>query len=285
MVWLHGITNVKNNLFIYQQFMKLTVIVENHVSKSGLGAEHGLSFIIESNGKKMMFDTGQSKLYARNAKALGYDIAAIDALVISHGHYDHVGGLPHFIENNNQAPVYLKKEALWPKFHDERYIGVKQTINAFNPRFKHVENMLEVIDNVFIVTNIDAYFPDDSHKKGFFVKENNSIVADNFADELFLVLKTENAISIVSSCSHNGITNIVETARKTFNLPVNAVIGGFHIKNDTSSNVDKMINYFNLVGVRSVFTGHCTGIEKFVQFQTNFKGQTFYLETGTKLDL
>ncbi|MBN2261342.1 MAG: MBL fold metallo-hydrolase [Prolixibacteraceae bacterium] len=265
--------------------MELTVVVENHVSKSGLGAEHGLSFVIESNGKKIMFDTGQSKLYARNAKALGFDVAAIDALVISHGHYDHVGGLPHFIENNDLAPVYLKKEALWPKFHDERYIGVKRTINALSPRFKFVEKMVEVIDNVFIVANIETSYPDDSHKHGFFVQENENTVADNFADELFLVLKTENAISIVSSCSHNGITNIVETARRIFNLFVNKVIGGFHIKNDTSLNVDKMINYFNIIGVRSVFTGHCTGIEKFVQFQTNFKGETFYLETGTVINL
>lgn len=265
--------------------MKITTVVENHVSKSGLGAEHGLSFVIESKGKKIMFDTGQSKLYARNAKALGFDVAAFDALVISHGHYDHVGGLPHFIENNNQAPVYLKKEALWPKFHNERYIGVKRTINALNPRFKFVENMFEVIDNVFIATNIENRYPDDSHKHGFFVQENENRIADNFADELFLVLKTEKDISIVSSCSHNGITNIVETARRVFNLPVNSVIGGFHIKNDTSLNVDKMINYFNIIEVKSVFTGHCTGIEKFIQFQTKFKGKTFYLETGTVLEL
>ena len=119
--------------------MKITALVENTVPEDlaaqlGLGKEHGLSLYIEACGHKILFDMGQSGLFARNAAALGVDLAAVDLAVLSHGHYDHGGGLARFLELNSTAPVYLNEHAFEPHYHGaERYIGLDPALAA-SPR-------------------------------------------------------------------------------------------------------------------------------------------------------
>ena len=119
--------------------LKITALVENTVPEDlaaqlGLGKEHGLSLYIEACGHKILFDMGQTGLFARNAAALGVDLAAVDLAVLSHGHYDHGGGLARFLELNSTAPVYLNEHAFEPHYHGaERYIGLDPALAA-SPR-------------------------------------------------------------------------------------------------------------------------------------------------------
>jgi len=106
--------------------MKIITLIENHVNSPGLVAEHGLSLYIDTGNKKILFDTGQSGLFIQNAQKLGIDIREIDLLVISHGHYDHTGGLYQFLEVNKKATVYAKKEIFTPKYSGKtRFIGTQ----------------------------------------------------------------------------------------------------------------------------------------------------------------
>ena len=91
--------------------MKITCLAENTTSRPDIEAEHGLSLYIETNGKKILFDMGQGELFIRNAKRLGIDLSDVDIAVISHGHYDHGGGLRSFLEINKKAPVYISEHA------------------------------------------------------------------------------------------------------------------------------------------------------------------------------
>ena len=97
---------------------KITTLVENAVYRRNLQAEHGLSLLIENNGYKILFDTGQSDLFIRNATLSDIEIAEVDFLILSHGHSDHTGGLRHFLSVNKKASVICKQEALYRKFKD-----------------------------------------------------------------------------------------------------------------------------------------------------------------------
>lgn len=108
--------------------MKIITLIENVVNNGNLLAEHGLSLYITTNNRKILFDTGQSGLFIQNAEKLGIDIADVDILVLSHGHYDHTGGLQAFLEINYKATVLAKKDIFFPKYSGKtRYIGMNSS--------------------------------------------------------------------------------------------------------------------------------------------------------------
>lgn len=265
--------------------MKITSLIENRVSRMGLVAEHGLCFYIETNGWQILFDIGAGANYASNAEYLGIDISQIDFLVISHGHSDHTGGLGHFLEINSKALIFTKKNTFDPKFKFNKYIGISPKIHIDHKRFHFIDTVFELVPGIHIFPDIVIQFQTDQHKSNFFTQYNNTLVPDNFNDELFLVLKSRNGLSILSSCSHSGITNMVETAENHFKLPVIKVIGGFHLIDGQTEATQHIISYFNSKKIQQVYTGHCTGIEKFAQLKTKCNARVQYFETGDAIEL
>lgn len=265
--------------------IEIQTLIENRVSKTGLVAEHGLSFFIKHPDANILFDTGQTSGFAENAKVLGINIASIDFLIISHGHNDHTGGLSHFIENNEKAIIILKDEALWPKFKNDKSIGLNKHFNVNNSRFRKIREITELVKGVYIVPQTETFFSVDKHMSEFYTEDVGGIKPDRFNDEIFIAIKNEYGISILSSCSHNGITNMAETAQNHFVVPLINIIGGFHIKNAADSIVDHISEYFNKNKVANVYTCHCTGIEKFSQLKIKCDSMVSYIETGGVIKL
>ncbi len=266
--------------------MKIITLIENLVYQQGLVAEHGLSIYIETGNQKILFDTGQTGLFLQNAHKLGVAIEDIDSLVLSHGHYDHTGGLYPFLKRNNKARVFAKKDIFTPKYHGpNRFIGTLRNEKLLKDRLIYIETITEIADGVFIMPDIIIHNSLDTHFKGMYRKTGNEFVPDDFEDELFLVLKQNKQINIVTACSHRGITNICTTATEHFKLPVGLILGGFHTKNCTEDQYQQITNYFRQLQPQSIGVCHCTGVEKYADLRNDLNFNVFYNFTGNEVVL
>ncbi len=255
------------------------------VNNANLVGEHGLSLYLDTGSKKILFDTGQSGLFLQNAKALGIAIDDVDSLVLSHGHYDHTGGLYPFLRKNRKAKVYVKKNIFLPKYSDKtRFTGTIYDGELLTNRLVDVDSIIEIARDVFIMPEINIYNPIDTNFISSTRKVGNEFIPDEFDDELFMVVKQDEKINIVTACSHRGITNICSTATEYLNLPVGLVLGGFHMKDCSVEQYVHIMHYFRLLQPESIGTCHCIGLEKFADLHRECETHLFYNFTGNVVE-
>jgi 7,8-dihydropterin-6-yl-methyl-4-(beta-D-ribofuranosyl)aminobenzene 5'-phosphate synthase len=278
--------------------MNVTVLSENtKPKKSYLKTEHGLSLLVEKNGYKVLFDTGGPNGTAiQNAKLLSLELSQVDAVVISHGHNDHTGGLLDFFKLNDKAPVYLKKEALNPHYtgsgSDKEFIGIDNRIAAdYKERLKFLDETLEILDDFFILPNIFNKYSIPSTNSILYTKEGYKLLIDNFNHELFMAVKNNNEITIFSGCGHSGINNIVNTAKQAFSdNKIKNIVGGFHFQagkissfTAKSKEIEGTSRWIKSEGIEKVYTGHCTGRYGFEIMQSILKDSIELFYTGKKI--
>lgn len=277
--------------------MNVTVLSENTKQKnSKLTTEHGLSLLVEKDSNKILFDTGGPKGTAiQNAQTLNLDISKIEAVVISHGHNDHTGGLLNFFKLNDNAPVYLKKETLDPHYakHNskKKFIGIdKRITKEYYERLKFIDKTTEIFEEVFIIPQILKKFPIPSSNRYLLALENDHLIKDQFHHELFMTVH-EKDMTVITGCGHNGIKNIVNTAKKTFhNQKIKTIIGGLHFQAGKSTlfqvkakEILKTANWLKSEGVERIYTGHCTGIHGFKIMRSVFHDDLEQIHTGQEI--
>jgi 7,8-dihydropterin-6-yl-methyl-4-(beta-D-ribofuranosyl)aminobenzene 5'-phosphate synthase len=266
--------------------MRIITLIENLVYERDLYAEHGLALYIETSDKKILFDTGQSCTFLKNAQTMGIDIMEIDTVIISHGHFDHTGGLYSFLSINNKAKVYIKKEAFIHKYHgNNKYIGITYDSEILNGRVEYVNQVTEIDKGIYIMPDIPIINKIDTNFHHFKISKPNGFENDEFQDELFLAITCNNELSIISSCSHRGITNIVNAAINYFKLPVNLILGGFHIKDCGTSQYTAITHYLGQISPKSIGICHCTGIEKYADLLYQCNHKVFYNFTGNEIKI
>ncbi len=280
--------------------MKITVLTENtRLKNSDLIAEHGISLFIEKDEYNILFDTGGPQESAiKNASKLGIDLSKVDAVIVSHGHNDHTGGLLKFFQINDKAPVYLKKEALGSYYsrrpEGEKYIGIDSKIAEKYPKRLHfVDKTTKIAQDIFLVPDIKKEFRVPYSNHVLFEKINNVLVKDDFKHELFMVIKNDDDLTVISGCGHNGIKNIINTTREIFHdKKISTVIGGFHLQAGTSTfavakkeEIEEMARWLKSGVTGQIYTGHCTGERGFELMNPILKDRLKRIYTGMKINL
>mgnify|MGYP003402726193 FL=1 len=287
--------------------MKITVLTENTISKNAeisklhLQGEHGLSIFIQTQNKNILFDMGQTNLFAKNASLLGINLQTVDFAILSHGHYDHGGlssplpatlkneyfGIEAFAHINQKAPIFINSNAFSQNYNaSKKYIGLNQELlkSKIAERFIFVQDEKEITQNIKL-------FSCNSYKKsvatnafGLMQLQNGTFVPDNFNHEHYLLIQENDKKILISGCSHKGILNIVEWFKPDF------LIGGFHFKSldvenpcqklELESYAKKLASYNT-----KYFTCHCTGTQQFEILKSIIKEKVEYISTGDSIEL
>lgn len=249
--------------------MKITVLVEDS-SDGTLQCEHGLSLYIESEYANILFDTGQSDLFYKNAEKLGVDLSAVDFAVISHGHYDHGGGLKKFLEVNKTALVYVSRNAFGNFYNGEKYIGLDKSLKM-NERFILIQDNIKIGDGAEIFVNKGLESGVSSF--GLTAEENGIKKSDTFLHEIYLCLETDGKKVLFSGCSHSGIEGIMRRFKPDI------FIGGFHlIKVEDEKLLQKLAKVLSGYNTE-YYTCHCTGQRQYEYLKNHLKSLK-YLSTG-----
>ena len=248
--------------------MHLTTLIEDTPGReAGLVSQHGLSLLIEAGTRTVLFDMGQDGTFIRNAEALGLDLSRVDAGVLSHGHYDHGGGLGAFLDYNKHAPVYLKPGAGDPFYARDpdryRYIGLEEgMLAAYADRLIRTGRATGIFPGFMLFSEIQTIEPPPPGNGPLLIRKGGQDIPDPFLHELFLVVEDDDGISVITGCGHSGIMNMISTARDRYpGQPLKAVVGGFHlIDRDTPPHMVRHIaSALKSAGCRRIITGHCTG--------------------------
>lgn len=262
--------------------MKITVLAENTAVSPEYFYEHGLSLYIETKHHKILFDMGQSDVYRKNAEKLNIDLKAVDIAVISHGHYDHGGGLADFLKINTTAPVYISDKAFGEHYNGtEKYIGLdKSLIKSSRLIFNKDSLIIDDELSLFCFNNEKSVFSSDT--TGLNVKLGNDFYEDKFLHEQYLIINNNDKKILISGCSHKGILNIQSFASADY------LIGGFHLSKlsiDDESDRLKAISAELLKHNTKYYTAHCTGVNQY-KFLKSIMGERLeYLSSGSYIEI
>ena len=268
--------------------MQIITLVENTCGHENCIAEHGLSIYIETEKHKLLLDTGQTDAVVKNAKVLGVDLTAVDSVILSHGHYDHSGGILPFVRINHTAQIIMQKKAAEPHYNGERYIGIdKAILDLSNVRL--IDGDLQLDDELFLFSGITGRrcYPQGNRKLSKIA--DGEQIPDDFAHEQCLVISQNGKRWLLSGCAHNGILNILDRYREIFGNVPDYVITGFHMMKKDGEHTDDekaviMQTAKELVQMNTVFySGHCTGIPAFEMMKEIMGDQIIALHSGEQV--
>ena len=260
--------------------MRIVTLLENTACREDLACEHGLSLYIETGDLRILFDAGQTDAFSDNAEKLGIDLAKVDFAVLSHGHYDHGGGLQRLLELNQTAPVYLHKDAFMPHYNGaEKYIGLDEKL-LNHPRLMVCDGSLQIAPGIKLECSIPLPHPIDP--AGLTVLENGQYDPEDFRHEQYLIVEEKGKRICFSGCSHKGILNIAGFFRP------DVLIGGFHfMKLTPEADAQRLTDSARelLQHPTVYYTGHCTGSAAFDFMKPIMGDQLNSVTTGTVIEI
>ena len=234
--------------------MKITTLIENTALSPAFAAEHGLSLFVETENTRFLFDAGQSGAFADNAASLGIDLRAADFAVLSHGHYDHGGGMLRFLERNRRAKIYVNQNAF------EGYCNAAQRYIGLDHRLRESRRLVLTGDEHTIAPGLTLHTcnglprPVPTDPFGLTEQVGQFFLPDDFRHEQYLLVREGEKRILLSGCSHKGILNLLHWFRP------DVLVGGFHFKSLDPASPQLRAWGEAMAKFDTVFyTGHCTG--------------------------
>ena len=276
--------------------MRIINLIENTEGTNGCAYAHGLSFYIETASHKALVDLGPSGETLENAEKLGMDLKKVDTVVLSHGHYDHSGGIMQFSKLNSSAKLYMQKTALEDYYADDgivpnaeryRFIGIDKDIAGLpgavflNGDFK-IDDELEI----FTVKNKKHEIPFTN--KRLLKKAGDGFIGDTFDHEQYLVIRSEGRTILVSGCAHIGILNIMDAYYDKYNSYPDMAVSGFHLMKRTPyhnaqiKEIEDIAHKLKQYPTQFI-TCHCTGLEAYSLMKEIMGGQLGYVHSGEQV--
>ncbi|MCR4657960.1 MAG: MBL fold metallo-hydrolase [Lachnospiraceae bacterium] len=278
--------------------MRIVNLIENTEGIAGCEYAHGLSFYAETGKHRLLLDLGPSEKTLENAEKLGIDLASVDTVILSHGHYDHSGGIIPFTGINSNAIIYMQQSAGDDYYADDgentegeryKYIGIDKEIMKL-PRIKTVSGDCIIDDGIelFTVKNRSHELPFTNRR--LLKKYKGQYVRDEFDHEHYLVISEGDRHVLMSGCAHNGILSILDAYREKYGSFPDAVISGFHLMKKSPYS-DRQLREVEDIGKElkkypTVFyTCHCTG-EPAYRIMKQVMGEKLqYVHTGEEISL
>lgn len=277
--------------------MKVSILTDNMVYKRGFLGEHGMSLLIDAGEKRYLFDTGQSQVFLHNAAKLGVDLKDLDGVILSHGHYDHCGGMEHWQELGD-VPIYIQKKAFEKKYVENsrskelRYIGLEN-----KGGWQEGANIQElsgggtqIAESVYLLSEI-PYTIDFEPVSGSFWKSNlqypgHELIADTMQDEQILVIEKPEGLCIFAGCAHVGIINCLHYVQTVFpGRHIHFLAAGMHLKGCDARRLEMTISALKGQGIDLVLPLHCTGMRAIAAMREALGSACILPEAGKEIQV
>lgn len=270
----------------------ITTLIEN-TANAGFIGEWGLSILIEVDDWRILLDTGPGISTVHNAQILGIDFSTIDRIVLSHGHYDHTGGLRYILRGTDGLDI-ISHPAVWESKYAVRenvakYIGIpfcREELESLGARFIMNRDPVWISDNIVTSGEIPLITDYEEIDQILFVKKDGKLTPDHVPDDLSLAVKTEVGLIIILGCAHRGMINTIRHFRKiTGDKRVYCVVGGTHLIASSHERLTRSVIDMKKIGVQKLGVSHCTGFEASAWLAKELGNMFFLNNAGSRFKL
>ena len=268
--------------------LRITTLSENTAGGGNLLAEWGLSILIETESCKVLFDTGMSISAVHNADLMGIDLSTIDAIVLSHAHADHTGGLHDVLRRvRKEIPVIAHPDIWIPKYVQygdlSRYAGMlfaREALEALGASFNLTKEPLNISGDIMTVGEIAMTTDYEKIDDRLCLKVGDEMMPDPMADDLAIVVRTEQGLALITGCAHRGIVNTVRHVQDiTGGGYIHTIIGGTHLYLSPQERIENTARELKKLELQQLGVSHCTGFNASAALAEEF-GDIFFLNSA-----